>query len=61
MLAEGAQHARRAAQVSMYRGNDAAITAYVRAGFRAVREHRHPACATLLGVPGLLTLSRGLP
>jgi ribosomal protein S18 acetylase RimI-like enzyme len=61
ILAEGARHACRTAQVSTYLGNDAAITAYARAGFRAVSEHRHPACAAMLGVPGLLTLRRDLP
>lgn len=56
MLADGVRSGRRTAQVSTYLDNDAAITAYERAGFRALREHRDPACAAVLGVPGLLIM-----
>lgn len=61
ILVEGAARALRAAQISTYLGNDAAITVYERAGFRTDREHRDPAFAAVLGVPGMLTMRRDLP
>ena len=43
-------------QVSTYVGNQAAIGAYAKAGFRVDRERRDPALEDLLGVPGMVTM-----
>lgn len=61
ILAEGAARTLRKAQISTYIGNDAAIAAYERAGFRTAQERRDPAFSDLLGVPGMVTLMRDLP
>jgi len=61
ILAKGAHHGCRVAQVSTYIGNEAATAAYMSAGFLASREHRTPELASLLGTPGLLIMRRNLP
>ena len=48
-------------QVSTYVGNQAAIGAYVKAGYRIDCERRDPALKCLLGIPGMVTMVRALP
>lgn len=43
-------------QISTYVGNQPAIGAYAKAGFRIDRERRDPALEDLLGVPGMVTM-----
>ena len=47
-------------QISIYMGNDAAIGAYNKAGFRTNREYRNPEFARLIGPPGMVAMTREL-
>lgn len=59
-LAAGARRAIARTQVSTYLDNHSAIQAYSKAGFRLERETRDAEFATLLGVPGMVTMTRQL-
>ena len=52
----GLDRSLRRSQVSTYVGNQAAIGAYAKAGFRVDRERRDPALEDMLGVPGMVTM-----
>jgi ribosomal protein S18 acetylase RimI-like enzyme len=57
----GADRSLQQSQVSTYVGNEAAINAYAKAGYRVDRERHNPALATLLGISGMVTMVRELP
>ncbi len=50
----------RLAQISCLIGNDAARSAYERAGFEVVEERRDPGFEALMGAPGFSRMTRGL-
>ena len=60
-LEAGAHRSLRRSQISTYVGNQAAINAYAKAGFRIDRERHDPALKSLLGIPGVVTMVRELP
>lgn len=60
ILALGTNRSLPRSQISTYLGNQAAINAYQRAGFRIDREYRNANFADLLGSPGMLTMLRDL-
>lgn len=57
----GAERSLQRAQISTYVGNQPAIDAYVKAGFRIDRERHDPALKALIGIPGMVTMVRELP
>lgn len=58
---EGGHRSLQRSQVSTYVGNQAAIDAYAKAGYRIDRERHDPALKSLLGIPGMVTMVRELP
>lgn len=61
ILALGADRSLCRSQVSTFLGNQPAINAYRKVGFRIEREYRDPDLAALLGTSGVLTMTRELP
>lgn len=60
ILDEGRRRGHTRAQVGMLLGNDAALRAYLGAGFRVEAERRDEAFAAALGCPGTARLARAL-
>ena len=60
MLEVGRDKGYRKSQVTTFLGNDPAVAAYLKAGFRIEEEKRHPHFESVLGAPGLVRLGRDL-
>lgn len=56
----GADRSLPLSQISTYLGNEAAIAAYSKMGFRATREYCNPEFASLIGPPGMVAMTREL-
>jgi GNAT superfamily N-acetyltransferase len=60
VLQYASQHGCRLAQITTYIGNDAALAAYERSGFKVLDEKRCAEVEQILGVPGFVRLTRAL-
>jgi ribosomal protein S18 acetylase RimI-like enzyme len=58
MLRDASGRGCRLAQISTYIGNDAAVSAYEKSGFRILDEKRCTEVQKILGVPGFIRLTR---
>jgi len=60
ILGKATRRGCRLAQITTYLGNEAATSAYQKAGFRVLDEKRCPELQKILGVPGFIRLTRKL-